>query len=65
MRSLTERQLQVLELLAEGYTSNRIALKLGCSEHTVRTHKNHIFQSLDVHTAAEAVAVAFRAGWFK
>jgi two-component system, NarL family, response regulator DesR len=65
MRALTDRQLEVLELMAEGYTTNRIAIKLSCAPDTVRTHRNAIFDRLDVQNAAEAVATAFRQGWFK
>lgn len=59
---LTDRQLQVLEALANGLRDPVIAANLGISAHTVRTHVQNILAKLDVHTRHQAVAVARRAG---
>lgn len=59
---LTERELEVLQLLAQGMTTADIATRLFLSHHTVRNHVRHILQKLDAHSQLEAVAVAAREG---
>jgi LuxR family maltose regulon positive regulatory protein len=55
---LTERELQVLRLMAAGLTSPQIAEELVVSVNTVRTHIQHIYQKLAAHSRYEAVARA-------
>jgi two-component system, NarL family, nitrate/nitrite response regulator NarL len=62
IRQLTPRELEVLELLAEGATSLRIAETLGVSPNTVRTHVQGILSKLQVHSRLEAAAFAVRHG---
>jgi DNA-binding CsgD family transcriptional regulator len=57
---LTPRELEVLELAAEGNTRVMIAGRLRVSPATVRTHFEHIFAKLGVHDRAAAVAQAMR-----
>ena len=57
---LTPREHQVLTLLTEGATSERIAERLGISRNTVRTHIQNIRTKLGVNTRLEAAAVAMR-----
>jgi DNA-binding NarL/FixJ family response regulator len=59
---LTERERQVLSLLAEGLTQNAIAAELYISPKTVATHIQRILSKLDVHSRAEAVSFAYRLG---
>lgn len=59
---LTDRQRQILALLAQGHDNRRIARTLGLSEKTVRNHVSHIFSRLNVASRAEAVARAHAAG---
>ncbi|MBW3578462.1 MAG: response regulator transcription factor [Actinobacteria bacterium] len=59
---LTPRELEVLRELMSGVTAAGIAMRLGISRHTVRTHLQNIFGKLGVHTRLEAVAVALQAG---
>jgi DNA-binding NarL/FixJ family response regulator len=59
---LTSREHEVLELLTEGLSPAEIAARLVISAKTVGTHLEHIFRKLDVHSRAEAVAVALGAG---
>ena len=59
---LTPRELQVLELLAVGRSNRDIALALGTSEHTVKTHLRSIFEKLDAISRLEAVNIAFQRG---
>jgi DNA-binding CsgD family transcriptional regulator len=57
--SLTERQTQLLRLVADGLTNAQIAVSLNLSPHTVRTHLANIFERLGVTSRAGAVARAF------
>ncbi len=60
--SLTQRERQIYQLLAEGNSNRDVAQRLGLSLHTVETHRTRIMQKLDVHTAAELVLSAVRRG---
>ena len=63
MRSdLTARELQTLELLAQGSTNKQIAEALNITDHTVRHHVNNIMEKLHVSDRTEAVATALRTG---
>jgi PAS domain S-box-containing protein len=59
---LTERQLQVLRLLAEGSSTQQIATALSLSPTTVRNYIAHILAALGVHTRLQAVVTARRRG---
>jgi DNA-binding NarL/FixJ family response regulator len=59
---LTPRELEILELLADGLAPEEIAARLVISVKTVGTHIEHIFRKLGVRTRAQAVAVAYREG---
>ncbi|MFI9148932.1 LuxR C-terminal-related transcriptional regulator [Streptomyces sp. NPDC053367] len=59
---LTERELQVLRLIAAGRTNRSVAAELVISEHTVARHLNNIFAKLDVSSRAAATAYAYRHG---
>ena len=52
---LTEREADVLRLIARGSTYAQVAGQLGMSAHTVGTHIKNAYRKLDVHTAAAAV----------
>ncbi|MCH2298284.1 MAG: response regulator transcription factor [SAR324 cluster bacterium] len=60
--SLTKRELEILECLAQGYSDKEIASSLYISEHTSRTHIRNIYHKMDVHSRSQAVAKAIRAG---
>lgn len=60
--SLSPREREILGLMAEGLVNKIIAVRLGISEHTVKTHVASIFQKLDAETRAEAVAIGVRSG---
>jgi len=53
---LTDRELEVLHLLAEGLSNREIAQKLFLSPNTVRTHTYNIYGKLGVHSRMQAVA---------
>ncbi len=61
LADLTDRERDVLELLAKGHTNRQIADQLGITANTVKKHVDHILQKLQVNTRAAAVAVAMRA----
>lgn len=59
---LSDRELEVLNLIAEGQSNKLIAHALGISEHTVKTHVASIFVKLGAGSRTEAVAQAIRRG---
>ena len=64
-QALTPRELEVLELAANGLNAPRIAEQLVLSAATVRTHFEHIYRKLDAPDRAAAVAKAMRLGLFR
>jgi DNA-binding NarL/FixJ family response regulator len=60
--ALSEREREVLQLIAEGHSCKEVAELLSISPATVETHRTHILQKLDVHNTAELVLYAFRRG---
>lgn len=60
--SLTDTELKILQLLAEGLTYGEIATKLFVSEKTVRRYSSVIFSKMNVSDKAQAVAEALRRG---
>jgi len=59
---LSDREQQVLELVAEGLTSPQIGETLGISPKTVARHRERIMNKLNMHSAAELVKFAIRSG---
>ena len=59
---LTDREREVLGLIAQGKTLPEIAQGLYLSLHTVQTHRDHIMKKLDLHTKAELIKYAIRKG---
>ena len=59
---LTPREIEILQLMADGTPSDRIASTLFMSPHTLRTHVAHILRKLEVHSRMEALALAVRHG---
>ena len=56
---LTERETEILRLIAASHTTREVAAVLIISPHTVRKHVEHILEKLDVRTRSAAVARAF------
>jgi two-component system, NarL family, response regulator NreC len=57
---LTDREKEILQLLAEGKSNKEVAALLNVSLHTVETHRTHIMQKLNLHNTAEIVLYAVR-----
>ncbi|HZI51380.1 MAG TPA: response regulator transcription factor [Terriglobia bacterium] len=57
---LTDREKEILQLLAEGKSNKDVANMLNLSTNTVETHRTRIMQKLDLHNAAEIVLYAVR-----
>jgi DNA-binding NarL/FixJ family response regulator len=62
-KMLSPRELAVLERVAQGETDDEIAAHLGLSEHTVRSHRQHIMRKLDMPNAARLIHWAIRHGF--
>ncbi|MCP2242160.1 response regulator [Lentzea aerocolonigenes] len=60
---LSQRELEVLELIAQGSTNREAAKRLYISETTVKTHLLHVYAKLGVNDRAAAVAAAFSRGY--
>lgn len=60
--ALTERETEVLQRVAKGYTLPEVAQQFGLSRHTVATHIRQIYRKLDVSSRAEATLEAARRG---
>jgi two-component system, NarL family, response regulator DevR len=60
---LSERQLKILRLIAEGFSNREIASRVYLSENTVKSHVQEIFRKLGVRNRVEAALTASREGW--
>jgi DNA-binding CsgD family transcriptional regulator len=65
MKDLSEREVEVLQLIADGNTDKELSARLGISFHTCAAHMMSILKKLRIHTRAAAVAEGFRRGWLK
>lgn len=63
--ALTPRELEVLKLVAEGWTTKEIAQELGISVRTADAHRAHIMRKLSLNKATDLVRIAIRAGLVK
>ena len=61
-RTLTARQREILQMLADGMQTDAVAKQLGLSTETVRTHTKRILAKLDADTRTQAVAIGIRNG---
>lgn len=61
-KQLSDREREILKLLAEGYTTKKIADMLGISHKTVDGHKTNLMDKLDIHNRTDLVKFALRKG---
>ena len=59
---LSAREIEIIQLCANGMSAQQIADHLGLSRRTVEVHKSHIFEKLDLKTTADLVKYAYDAG---
>lgn len=59
----TEREMEVLHLVAKGFTNKAIGVQLGISDRTVQGHLAHVFDKLQASSRTEAVMRAVSLGW--
>ena len=59
---MTQRQREILQLIAEGHTTQAIAQELNISIKTVETHRMQLMERLDIHDIAGLVRYAIRIG---
>ena len=62
---LTDRELQVLKLIAEGQSHKEVGETLGISAKTVITHQTNISEKLDLHSRAALIKYAYKKGIVK
>ena len=62
LAKLSEREREVLQLLAEGKNVKQIAAKLDISDKTVETHRQHIMRKLEIYNLADLIKFALREG---
>jgi DNA-binding NarL/FixJ family response regulator len=64
IENLTERERDVVQFIARGYSYRKTATALYLSPKTVEAHMSNIFRKLGVASRYELSAEAYRAGWF-
>ena len=62
--NLSDREMQVLKFLVDGFDYRNIAEKLGISPNTIRKHIDNIYKKLYVTSRAQAVTIAVKKRWF-
>jgi DNA-binding NarL/FixJ family response regulator len=60
--ALTDREKQVLKLVAEGHSNKEVADELGISVKTAMSHREHVMEKLDLHSRTELIRFAIRQG---
>lgn len=65
LTNLTRRELEIVQLIAEGLSSEQMAKRLFISHYTIKNHVHNILEKLQVHSRLEAVRLASRKGLLK
>ena len=61
-KGLTPKEKEILQLLAEGYSSKKMAEEYGLSVNTVHVHRNNIMRKLNIHKQADLIRYAIKEG---
>lgn len=64
-KELTPKQLEILNLLAEGYSTKEVARKLENSDKTIETMRNNMLLRVGAKNIAHLITIAFRNGWIQ
>ena len=62
VKDLTEREVEILKLVAEGYSNKEIGERLFISHRTVDTHCTNLMKKMDVHNVAGLIRIALKSG---
>ncbi|SIQ33543.1 response regulator transcription factor [Mucilaginibacter lappiensis] len=63
VRKFTKREMEVLTLIGEGFSTKRIAQELFISINTVETHRRHLLEKMEVKNSVELIRQVTRAMW--
>ena len=61
-RNLTKRECEIVQMIASGLSAKQIAQQLNISDKTVRSHREHIMQKLNIHKTVDLVRYAMTCG---
>ena len=61
---LTPREREVFELIVRGQTNKQAGIALGCTERTIKAHRQRVMEKMQVQSMAELVSLAERVGAF-
>jgi DNA-binding NarL/FixJ family response regulator len=64
-KHLTQSEIEIVKLIANGLTTKEIAARRNISYHTVNTHRKNIFKKVEVSNASELTMHAIKAGWIE
>ena len=62
LEQLTQREREVIRMVAQGYSNKEVAREFGISEKTVQVHRGSAYRKLDLHNAAEIARLLLRSG---
>ena len=62
LEQLTQREREVIRMVAQGYSNKEVAAEFGISEKTVQVHRGSSYRKLDLHNAAEIARLLLRSG---
>jgi RNA polymerase sigma factor (sigma-70 family) len=62
LEQLTQREREVIRMVAQGMSNKSVAENLGISEKTVQVHRGSAYRKLDLHNAAEIARLLLRSG---
>ncbi len=57
---LTDRELEVVQLLADGNSNKQVAIRIGVSKRTVESHRDHIMHKMEFHSFSDLIRFALR-----